>query len=169
MERKKWVDLGDFMNALDFARTGYQVKQSFARFPPSLKVFLCHAEEDKLLVQHIYNQLVFIGMQPWLDKEQLQPGHDWKLEIRQAIHTNDVFIACLSNTSISKSGVIQYEIEQAVNVAKDKPEGSLFIIPARLEECEIPSKLNQWQCVDLFSDADFDKLLASLHRYVSNR
>ncbi|GAB4504766.1 MAG: hypothetical protein Fur0043_17600 [Anaerolineales bacterium] len=41
-----------------------------------LKVFLCHASEDKPLVRELYERLRADGFAPWLDSEALLPGKE---------------------------------------------------------------------------------------------
>lgn len=36
----------------------------------SLRIFLCHAHEDKEAVRHLYQRLKAEGFAPWLDEEQ---------------------------------------------------------------------------------------------------
>jgi signal transduction histidine kinase len=43
----------------------------------------------------------------------------------------------------------------------EKPEGSIFVIPVRLDDCEIPSFLRELQCVDYPSG--YEKLVLSLN------
>ena len=50
-----------------------------------LRVFLCHADEDKPKVRKLYRQLVNDGYDAWFDEEKLKPGADWKLKIDIAI------------------------------------------------------------------------------------
>jgi hypothetical protein len=73
-----------------------------------------------------------------------------------------VVIICLSQTSVSKDGYIQKEIRTALDAADEKPEGSIYLIPARLEECSVPSRLSKWQWVDLFKDNGYVMLANSL-------
>ena len=47
-----------------------------------LKVFLCHASQDKPIVRELYQKFLDEGwIDPWLDEEKLLPGQDWELEI----------------------------------------------------------------------------------------
>jgi uncharacterized protein YraI len=73
-----------------------------------------------------------------------------------------VFLVCLSQNAVTKEGYIQKEIRFALDVAEEKPEGTIFIIPAKLEECEIPERLAKWQWVNLFEKSGYDKLDKSL-------
>ena len=127
-----------------------------------LKAFLCHASGDKPAVREMYKRLVFEGVDAWLDKEKLLPGQDWRVEIPRAVQEADVVIVFLSKNSITKEGYVQKEIKDALDVAEEKPEGTIFLIPARLEECPVPERLSRWQWVDLFEDNGFIQLLRSL-------
>jgi hypothetical protein len=97
-----------------------------------------------------------------LDQENLIPGQDWKLEISKAVQQSDVVIACLSSKSISKEGFVQKEILYALDAANEKPEGTIFLIPARLESCVVPTRLNRWQWVDLFQSDGYARLMKAL-------
>ena len=44
----------------------------------------------------------------------------------------------------------------------EKPEDTIFIIPARLEECEVPNRLSKYQWVDLYVDDGYGKLSRAL-------
>lgn len=77
-----------------------QQSQSKPR-PPHLRVFLCHAHEDKEHVLALYLRLVADGIKPWLDKRDLLPGQEWEIEIPKAVQDSDVVIACLSQHSAS--------------------------------------------------------------------
>ncbi|MBN8658291.1 MAG: SUMF1/EgtB/PvdO family nonheme iron enzyme [Anaerolineae bacterium] len=133
-----------------------------------LKVFLCHSSADKPAVRELYQKLrAEAWIQPWLDEEELFPGMDWDLEIEKAIEATDVILVCLSNNSITKEGYVQREIRIALDYADYKPEGTLFIIPVRLEECVPPKRLARWQYADYFEgqrERALQKILVSLKR-----
>ena len=128
----------------------------------SLKVFLCHASDDKPKVRDFYSRLTNDGIDAWLDKEKLLPGQNWKIEIPKAVIDSDVVIVCLSAHSLNKEGFVQKEIKLALDSADEKPAGTIFIIPARLEDCDVPERLSQFQWVDLFSDNGYEWLLKAL-------
>lgn len=129
----------------------------------SLRVFLCHASSDKPAVIELYKRLISDGVDAWLDKEKLIPGQDWQIEIPKAVKNSDVVIVCLSSQSITKEGFIQREIRFALDAADEKPEGTIFIIPARLENCEVPERLGRFQWVDLYTSDGYERLLKALH------
>ncbi len=69
---------------------------------------------------------------------------------------------CLSKKSVTKSGFVQAEIKYALDVADEQPEGTIFIIPLRLEECTVPDRLSQWQWVDYYKENGRDQLQRAL-------
>src|SRR5262245_44125649 len=133
-----------------------------------LKVFLCHSKDDKPKVRELYRSLVANGFDAWLDEEKLIPGQDWDLEIRKAVRESDVVVVCLSNSSTTKAGYVQKEIRFALDVADEQPEGAIFIIPVRMEECDVPTRLSKWQWVNLFESNGYEKLMSSFYRLASS-
>jgi len=127
-----------------------------------LKVFLCHASGDKPAVRELYHRLRGAGFDPWLDEEKLLPGQDWQLEIPQAVRSSDAVVICLSRRAVTKAGYVQKEIQHALDVADEQPERAIFLIPLRLEECEVPQRLRRWQRVDLFHERGCERLLSAL-------
>jgi 6-phosphofructokinase len=97
-----------------------------------------------------------------LDEICLLPGQDWDLEIQRAIRRSQVVLVCLSASSLTKEGYVQREIKRALDLAEEKPEGTIFVIPVRLEAVTVPDRLRQWQWVNLFDPDGYDRLLSSL-------
>lgn len=119
--------------------------------PRKLRVFLCHASQDKPVVRELYRRLLAEEwIDPWLDTEKLLPGQDWDLEIEKAVEDADAVIVCLSNHSVTKEGYVQKELRSVLDVAEYKPEGAIFIIPLRLSNVQPPRRLRAWQYVDYF-------------------
>jgi TIR domain len=126
------------------------------------RVFLCHSSGDKPAVRELYRRLREKGFDPWFDEEKLKPGQDWEYEIATAVRAVDLVIVCLSKGSVGKSGYVQKEIRMVLNLADEQPEGKTFLIPARLEECEVPRQLAKWQWVDLFDPRGYSRLLSAI-------
>ena len=126
------------------------------------QVFICYAKEDYTIVEHIYEKLVSRGHKPWMDKRNLLPGQDWEYEITRSIKASDFFIACMSNSSVSKRGYVQKEVRFALDVLGEIPQGQIFLIPLRLEPCEVPPNLRFLHWLDLNSDGDYLKLYESI-------
>jgi hypothetical protein len=127
-----------------------------------MKIFLSYAHEDKDRVLELYKKLNDNGHDAWIDTEKLLPGQDWDLEINKAIKASDAIILCLTTLSVQKEGYVQREMKKAIDLAQEKLRSTIFIIPARLDECEVPEDVSRWQYVDLFSEAGYEKLTSSL-------
>ncbi|MBV8860010.1 MAG: TIR domain-containing protein [Acidobacteria bacterium] len=130
--------------------------------PRLLRVFLCHASGDKPAVRTLYRKLRSDNVLPWLDEENLLPGQDWAQEISRAVRNSDAVIVCLSRASINKSGYVQKEIRYALDVADEQPESAIFIVPLKLEECDVPERLRRWHWVNLFAEKGYQKLTEAL-------
>jgi hypothetical protein len=126
------------------------------------KVFLSYAREDVKGVEELYDELLEAGIQPWMDTKDLLPGEDWVLGIKSAIQKADFFVACLSRQSVNKRGQLQRELKQAQDLWSEKLEDDIYVIPARLENCDVPQSLTKFQWVDLYDETGFSRLLKSL-------
>src|SRR5512138_3699946 len=126
-----------------------------------LKVFLCHAHADREAVRTLYTRLKSEGVDAWLDKEKLLPGQDWEYEIRKAVREVDVVVVCLSK-QFNQAGFRQKEVRLALDTAMEQLEGEIFIIPARLEECDTLESLRKWHWVDLFEEDGYERLMRAL-------
>ncbi len=127
-------------------------------------VFLCHASNDKAKVRTLHGRLSGIrgALEPWLDAVDILPGQDWDDEIRKAIETSHVVLVCLSQLSVTKEGYVQREIRRALELAEEKPEDVIYIVPLLLEPCAIPRRLQHLHWVDFSTSDAFQRLLASL-------
>ena len=65
-----------------------------------LKVFLCHASENKPVVKDLYDDLVAAGYEPWLDSKVLLPGMNWDREIKLGLEASDAVIVCVSSVLV---------------------------------------------------------------------
>jgi hypothetical protein len=128
-------------------------------------VFLVHAHSDKAAVHKLYTRLVKDGVRAWLDAENLQPGQDWQNEIRRALLNSDAVIVCLSKQFDKQRGYRHEELQIALAKAKLLTADKVFIIPVRLEKCDMPEALSHLHRVDLFAAGGYKKLLGALRKY----
>ena len=138
------------------------LRELIATIRPSLQVFLCHSTTDKAAVRILHRSLKSDGFRPWLDEEDLIAGQDWELTIRNEVRASHVVIVCLSRAAVTKTGFVQREIRLALDVADEQPEGSIFLIPVKLEDCDVPSRLTKWHWVDLWTPHGYQELLRAL-------
>ena len=124
-----------------------------------LKVFLCHASENKPIIQGLFDRLSNSGFAPWLDSEVLLPGMDWDMEIKKALRASDAVIVCLSKISVAKEGYVQKEIKYSQDIQDEKPRGTIFLNPLRLEKCDTPFDLQDIQWGDYTAPDGYEKLV----------
>src|SRR5688572_10635810 len=131
-----------------------------------LRVFLLYARGDQDAVHRLYNRLGKDGAKAWMDLEKLFPGQDWEYEIRKAIQQSDIVIVCLSRGFIKQGGYRHEELRIALEKANSVPTGEIFIIPARLEMCDLPETLRRWQRVDLFEADGYKNLMSAVKKHI---
>lgn len=130
-----------------------------------LSVFIIYAHKNKEVVHKLYRRLLRDGIHAWLDMEKLQPGQGWQHEIRMAILKSDLVIVCLSHNFNKQSGFRHEELKLALEKANVLSIGEIFIIPVRLEKCDMPESLRHLQRVDLFEAGGYKKLILALQEY----
>ena len=113
--------------------------------------FISYGREDHKAAKRLFGDLRNLGADPWLDSESLLPGQKWKSEVKKALRRSRYFIALLSSHSVMRKGYVQREIVEALRILDEYPESDVFVIPARLDECD-PSHetLSELHRVDLF-------------------
>ena len=115
------------------------------------KIFISYAKEDQNFAEKLYSDLKDQGFNLWMDKNNLVPGQNWKIEISKAINESTFFLALISSNSISKAGFTQKELKQAIDILDAYPKSDIFIIPVRIDDCKpIDEKLQLLHWADLF-------------------
>lgn len=136
------------------------------------RVFIAYVEEDLAFAKKLYQVFESSGFRPWLDKKRLLPGQNWPRAIETAIQTSDFFVACFSRRATSKRGSFHSELRYALFCAAKVPLDEIFLIPLRLDECVVPSRISkQTQYLDLFPNwnAGISRLLAVMKAQQAGR
>ena len=136
------------------------------------QVFLAHASENKNVIRELRNKLVSDGIDPWFDEDSLEPGDKWREVIPKEIERSDIFLACLSKEAINKTGYIQRELRYALVAYSKRPQEEVYLIPVRLDECEIPHlqlpelgiNLTDFQYVDLWKEDGYARLIRKIKK-----
>jgi formylglycine-generating enzyme required for sulfatase activity len=130
--------------------------------PTPAQIFLCYARPDVDKVRELYQRLTAAGFKPWMDDEDLIAGERWRPSIERALQQSDFFLACLSTHSVSRRGFLQREIKTALDLWEEKLGSDIFLIPARLEPCEVPQELAGIQWVNLYEERGWPRLVRAL-------
>ena len=126
------------------------------------KIFLSYANEDANRVIKLYQWLEDVGFQPWMNSQNILPGQDTALSIQKAIHDSDFFLTFLSRHSINERGQLQRQIKEALDIWQEMLLDDIYIIPIRLEDCEVPDNLRNFQCMDLLNDDNLSHLTKAI-------
>jgi hypothetical protein len=119
------------------------------------RAFIAYADEEFARADALYSALAEAGIRPWLDKRHLLAGQNWPKAIERAISISDFFIPCFSRRAAAKRGQFQSELRYALDCAARIPLDEIFIIPVRLDACQVPREVCQrFHYVDLFPSWD---------------
>ncbi|MGA9349874.1 MAG: TIR domain-containing protein [Anaerolineae bacterium] len=127
-----------------------------------VQIFLSYAQPDEEKAKNLYQKLSDAGFKPWMDKKDILPGEQWKLAIQKAIQDSDFFLACLSANSVNRRGFIQRETRDALDIWQEKLDSDIYLIPVRLEDCEVPESLRKFQWVNLFEEDGWTRLVKAI-------
>lgn len=164
----RWGKAGaavDFLHKEDGLQ---QMVDTIERIVQRARVFLSYADPDRAAVIELYGKLQMSGFLPWMDKMDIEGGEDWETAVRNIIRKTDFVVICLSAGSVDRSGYFQTEIKLALKILGEQPPGKIFLIPARLEECQHPD-LGALHWVDLFSQNGYERLVRSLKEGISRK
>lgn len=131
----------------------------------NIKIFLSHALEDKEVVLEIYHKLKKEGFKPWLDKEDLKIGEEWSKMIPKEIRESDYCMVFLSKNSVSKRGYVQKEFKIALEVLDNIPSGKVFVLPVKLDNCEVPEEFMKFHWINYYEEGGGDKLINTLKEH----
>jgi len=133
--------------------------------------FLCYAKENKSIVREFCAKLKSESwIDPWFDEEDILPGQVWQSSVIEAVQGSHAVMIFLSKIALSNEGFFQREIKLALDTAAEKPEGTIFIIPIRINDCDVPTILEKYQYVDYFGNEQHkEKVFISLIASLKNR
>lgn len=131
------------------------------------KIFISYAKEDLGAVIEVYQKLRNMGFEPWLDEFNLLPGQNWQMEIPKAIRASDIVLVFFSTNSVSKRGYVQKEFKLALDTLAEIPSGQIFVIPIRLDDCEVPDNFRDIHYCNLFQENGFNTIIKAINsRYL---
>jgi len=131
------------------------------------KVFLSYAHQDIGMAKKLFADLRRFGLDVWLDYESLLPGQDWEAEVDKAIRDSSYFIALFSSQSVDRIGYVQKELKIALDKLELYPEGGVFLVPVRLDQCE-PSyqRIKRIHWIDLFPESEYENGLNKIIKVI---
>lgn len=128
-----------------------------------LNVFISYAKEDQSYALEYYEKLKSEGVQPWLDKKFLLPGHNWEIEIEKAFNDANVIVLLMTPRSVGKRGFVQREASDAIERLRYKKADDIYILPLVLEPCDVPVAIsNKLQYLDMSSPQSWEQVQRAL-------
>ena len=115
-------------------------------------VFVSYAIEDIDSAKRICAALKSLAIDYWLDENRIRPGWVWEENTESAIEEAACAIFLVSNTSLSKKGYIQRELELLIFRAKlrSKSDNRPFLFPIKIEAVDVvATPIGDFQFVDL--------------------
>ncbi|MGD2089970.1 MAG: TIR domain-containing protein [Candidatus Aminicenantes bacterium] len=131
-------------------------------------VFISYSSEDFKHVLEVRKKLEEAGLTVWMGAQSLVGGEKWGKELVGFICQADVFVACISSTWVDREILAYKEVSVACELEKKLPKEVSFIIPVRLEECNIPRELENRQQVDLHVVPGIETLLKAIRGILGN-
>lgn len=131
-------------------------------------IFICYASEDYEEAENLFN-ILSEGYKPWLDKKSLLSGQDFDYFIMNEIKKSDFAIVLLSSNSILKRSYKRKEYAAILERKKMMLADDIYIIPVKLDECQIPDDFDGIEWLDRF-DEDFEqKIFLSINSQIRKR
>ncbi|MCP4351768.1 MAG: TIR domain-containing protein [Desulfobacterales bacterium] len=115
-----------------------------------VKVFISYATEDYEIAKKLCDDLKKEDIQPWIDREDLLVGQNWREIIPQVIRDSSYFLLLISEHSVSNQGYVQKEQKIALDHYDEFPLNQIYIIPARIDDTQpLDEKLKNLHWADL--------------------
>lgn len=130
-----------------------------------MKVFISYCRSDEPHARRLYQSLQGAGVSVWFDQESLKPGQLWEDVIHEEIRAADIVILLLSSHAIDRRGYFQVELKLALQVSRTIPPGHIYLVPVRVDDCDVPHPVAAFQYVDLFPNwkSGLERLLGALN------
>ena len=123
-------------------------------------IFICHDEKDLQTARAIYRRLKGEGFDPWIAEMDLLPGQNRERVIEQRLKSAAFIIVLFSDSAVRQRGTIQREYRLVLETLEHIPEDEIFVIPVRIDRCEVPADFQKYVPVDLSSPGGFEKIVA---------
>lgn len=115
-------------------------------------IFVSHSSKDKPVAERMVLALESKGYKVWLDTKEILVGDDLVTEVFQGVEDSNFVVVLLSGTSVQSNWVRE---EYSVAKIREIEESQVVILPAKVEECEIPPPLKTKKYADFSQSWEF--------------
>jgi hypothetical protein len=127
-----------------------------------MKIFLGYPSERLSQAREIYDFLTSVDLDVWFDRENIVAGQDWEREIAKAQDAADLAIHVCSQETVSKTGVLQSELRETLELLRRRPLDSLYLICIKADDVALPRELLKYHYIDFADQTWRDQLKRSL-------
>ncbi len=124
------------------------------------QIFISHASVDLEFCQKLADSLAEVGVETFLDKEDIRPGEDWGESIQRGLDSCELMLLVVSPRAM-KSRIVRLEWKYFFDRERT-------IIPILWKEADLPFELNPLQRID-FSEQNYDAAFKALHSELVKR
>lgn len=110
------------------------------------RIFISHAHQDGDIADRIVADLSAMGLSPWVYRNEIRPGDSFVAAMDIGLSEASYLILLLSRAAVDSEWVRR---EWMNALAADVP-----VLPARLDDAEVPAILRHCQYFDLRADPD---------------
>lgn len=131
----------------DIKLSNFYIEYENAR--PKINAFLCHATEDKAVVEQFANMMLVKKSRIWFDKWEIKVGDSIVEKISEGLESMTHLIIFLSKSSIEKPWV-KKELSSAL--MRKLSDNSVKVIPIMIDKVKIPLIINDLKYADCSID-----------------
>ncbi|MBK7319896.1 toll/interleukin-1 receptor domain-containing protein [Candidatus Villigracilis affinis] len=145
------------------------IKELYKPSDQPADIFVSYARTDNKVVESVYRSLRNKKHNPWMDVYSIKGGENWFRAISKAIDECEIFLAVLSNNSVSRRGVVQKELKKAMDKWEGMLPDDIYILPLRIDDCPIPELLKDLHVIDWDNGKGEKKLLDAIRVGLARR
>src|SRR5712691_3058638 len=113
-----------------------------------MEVFLSYPSERLKIAREVYDFLKSVDVDAWFDKTSLVAGQDWDRERTEAQRRANITVLICSRETVERAGVIQREVQDILDLLKEKPIGDIYLVSIRTDDIRLPAELAKYQYVN---------------------
>ncbi len=128
----------------------------------TMKIFLCHSSQDKVMVRAIATILRKAGVSVWYDDWEIKWGDSIVEKINKGLESHTSLVVFLSAAAVS-SPWVQRELNSTLMDQLRNEQVRIF--PVKLEECPVPPLLRELKWISLAEPESYNSGLKKMFEY----
>jgi hypothetical protein len=144
-----------------------QLNETPAELLEKPSIFISYVRENEVPARQLHEKLRENNLDAYIDRVFMEPGDEWMTKIKRLISELDYFILVLSNDLLKRrQSVVFHELKLAQERQSCLRPGLKFIIPIKIDDCELPQDLHDLHvsAIDLREDQQIDNLIKTIKR-----